>query len=219
MSKPPAHPKIYHILHVDRLPSIIEDGHLWCDAVIMGRENTGTAIGMGGIKERRLRLALDCCPGLHVGQCVPFYFCPRSVMLYMIYCANNEELEYHGGQGSIIHLEADLHATVQWAGENGKRWAFTLSNAGSSYFEDRCNIDQLDEINWDAVRAEQWSGPGISTLIKDGKQAEFLVEEQFPWELVERVGVYSQAIAHQTLRSVQEATHQPKVEIKAEWYY
>lgn len=28
----PAKPKIYHIVHVDRLSSIITDQHLWCDA-------------------------------------------------------------------------------------------------------------------------------------------------------------------------------------------
>ena len=28
---PPAQPKIYHIAHFDRLPSIIADGSLWCD--------------------------------------------------------------------------------------------------------------------------------------------------------------------------------------------
>ena len=41
---PPAEPKIYHIVHVDRLSSIIADGNLWCDAEIMRREagNPGT---------------------------------------------------------------------------------------------------------------------------------------------------------------------------------
>jgi len=33
----PAQPKIYHIVHVDRLPSIIADGGLWCDAEIVRR--------------------------------------------------------------------------------------------------------------------------------------------------------------------------------------
>lgn len=28
-------PKIYHIVHVDRLPSIIADEHLWCDAEML----------------------------------------------------------------------------------------------------------------------------------------------------------------------------------------
>lgn len=174
---------------------------------------------MGGIKQRRLSLELECQPGLHVAECVPFYFCPRSVMLFLIHRANDEELTYRGGQGPIIHLEADLHATVQWAEENRKRWAFTLSNAGAYYFEDRCDLDQLGEINWDAVHATKWSGPGIPTLIKDGKQAEFLVEERFPWELVERVGVLSNDIAYQARQVMQRSAHRPKVEIKTDWYY
>ncbi len=27
----PAQPKLYHIVHVDRLRSIVADGHLWSD--------------------------------------------------------------------------------------------------------------------------------------------------------------------------------------------
>ena len=30
-------------------------------------------------------------------------------------------------------------------------WAFTLSNAGAYYFKDRADLNQLDEIKWDAV--------------------------------------------------------------------
>ncbi len=55
---PPANPKIYHIVHVDRLPSIISDGFLWCDAEIVKRLDAnprpGTMIGMNSIKQRRL---------------------------------------------------------------------------------------------------------------------------------------------------------------------
>ena len=52
--------------------------------------------------------------------------------------ANHPSLAYTGGQEPIVHLEADLHQTVAWAEQNRLRWAFTLSNAGSYYFEDRC---------------------------------------------------------------------------------
>ena len=121
----PATPKIYHIVHIDRLSSIIADGYLWCDAEIVRRGVRGTTIGMNSIKERRLAKTLTSHPKLHVGACVPFYFCPRSVMLYMIYIGNHPELSYRGGQSSIIHLEADLRQTVAWANAQGRRWAFT----------------------------------------------------------------------------------------------
>jgi CxxC-x17-CxxC domain-containing protein len=43
---------------------------------------------MNKIKERRLKLPLSSHFNLFVGDCVPFYFCPRSVMLYVpIVCA------------------------------------------------------------------------------------------------------------------------------------
>jgi hypothetical protein len=216
----PAQPKIYHIVHVDRLPSIIADGYLWCDAEIIRREPTGTIIGMNSIKQRRLNeLILTSHPDLHVGDCVPFYFCPRSIMLYLIYRANHEELAYRGGQEPIVHLEADLRISVAWAQQNNQRWAFTLSNAGANYFEDRCDLAQLSEINWDAVRIDKWSGNGISPSIKEGKQAEFLMEFNFPWHLVEQIGVYSWGIYQQVINALPEGDHRPHVEIMPEWYY
>ena len=106
---PPTEPKIYHIVHVDRLASIVADGCLWSDAALQRRERPGTTIGMSTIKQRRLTNPVKCRPGLNVGDCVPFYFCPRSIMLYVIHMANSPELDYRGGQGPIVHLEADLH--------------------------------------------------------------------------------------------------------------
>lgn len=151
----PAQPKIYHIVHSDRLASIIADGFLWSDAAMVQRQGVGTTIGMSNIKARRLNeLSLSCHPNLRVGHCTPFYFCSRSVMLYLIY-RRNEDLTYKGGQEPIVHLEADLHATIAWAQQNNRRWAFTLSNAGAYYFEDRSDIAQLGDINWDAVQARQ----------------------------------------------------------------
>ncbi|MCU0924201.1 MAG: DUF4433 domain-containing protein, partial [Burkholderiaceae bacterium] len=81
----PARPKIYHICHVDRLASIVAEG-LLSDAEVQRLAPPGTVIGMSNIKQRRLtELTLDSHPGLYVGQCTPFYFCPRSVMLYLIH--------------------------------------------------------------------------------------------------------------------------------------
>lgn len=212
--KVPAQPKIYHIVHVDRLASIIADGFLWSDAEITSRAPAGTSIGMSTIKQRRLiELTLNSHPGLYVGACVPFYFCPRSIMLYLIYQGNHPELNYRGGQGPIIHLEADLNACVAWAEANDQRWAFTLSNAGAFYFEDRRDLAQLSEINWEAVQARDWKS------CKEGKQAEFLLENRFPWHLIERIGVKSQAVYTQVADALAAAGHKPHVEIKLDWYY
>ncbi|WP_031434357.1 type II toxin-antitoxin system toxin DNA ADP-ribosyl transferase DarT [Methylomarinum vadi] len=210
----PAQPKIYHIVHMDRLEAIIASGGLLSDAQIVSYNATGTTIGMNSIKQRRLQeLTLDNYPDLHVGECVPFYFCPRSIMLYLIHQANHPELAYRGGQAKILHLQADLYASVEWARQHQRRWVFTLSNAGSYYFEDRCDLAQLDELDWQAIQTKQWQS------CKEGKQAEFLMELSFPWQLVECIGVYSHSTYQQVMNILQEANHRPTTTIKPEWYY
>lgn len=212
---PPAQPKIYHIVHVDRLPSIIAEGCMWCDAIIIARATPGTTIGMSGIKERRLRLQVTCHTDTCVGDYVPFYFCSRSIMLYLIYQANHTELAYRGGQGPIVHLEADLRDVVAWADNMGRRWAFSLSNAGAIYTQFRANVDDLEQIDWDAVAARDWHAQEI----KEAKQAEFLVHESFPWDLVSKIGVRSREVYQQVRAALRAAKHRPSVQIEPNWYY
>lgn len=209
----PTRPKIYHIVHVDKLTSIIQDRYIWSDAEMACRVPAGTVIGMSSIKQRRMKLRLTSHSGLYVGDCTPFYFCPRSVMLFLIHRDNHPDLTYHGGQEPIVHLEADLYASIAWVRANSLRWAFTLSNAGSLYFEDRCSVDALSEINWDAVQSTSWS------MHKEAKQAEFLMERCFPWPLVERIGVSSlqvQMIVSSILASTGLCT---PVSCIPSWYY
>ena len=40
----PPHPKLFHIVHVDRLPSIIGEGCVWCDAEVVRRNPEGTPL-------------------------------------------------------------------------------------------------------------------------------------------------------------------------------
>ncbi len=207
--------KIFHIVHVDRLSSIVQEGKLISDSEVHCRQLlAGTNIGMDKIKERRLKEnQLSSHPNLYVGECVPFYFCPRSVMLYVLYKANHSELAYREGQEPIVHLVADMHKTILWAKQHVRRWAFTTSNAGSRYFNDYADEHYLEKINWDAVCAQDWR------MCREEKQAEFLIEHDFPWELVEFIGVYSDIQLRQVKQLLKDAKHQPTVEIRRNWYY
>lgn len=208
----PQKPKIYHIVHQERLSSIIQDGYLLSDRLIRQKQSQLPIIGLDNIKNRRLNeLKLNSHPDLFVGDCVPFYFCPRSVMLYLIY-QKNSQLNYQGGQENIIHLQADLFEVIKWTNNQKIRFAFTTSNAGSYYFNDYCKIDDLNKINWNAVASNQWS----ASETKEGKQAEFLIEQQFPFELFELIGVYSDKIAQQVRQVLQSHVN---VDVCRDWYY
>jgi hypothetical protein len=212
----PAEPKIYHITHVDNLRQIVADGGLLSDAAMSERGGPEAAIGMHTIKRRRREeLRVPCHPDTKVGDFVPFYFCPRSVMLYVIYCQNHADLAYRGGQGPILHLEADLRETIAWANENRVRWAFSLSNAGAWYTSFRSEVAHLDEVDWGAVENPDFRAPET----KEGKSAEFLVYGGFPLDLVKQIGVLSHEVGDRAADAVADSPHDPAVTVRPDWYF
>ena len=145
----PEHPKIYHITHVDNLPGILAAGGLWSDAKRIELGLDCQVVGMSSIKARRLALPVKCHTGTKVGQYVPFYLCPRSIMLYILHMGNHEEVTYRGGQGPIVHLVADLQATAAWVDSQERRWAFTNGNAGAyvtRFFSDLHRLYPLEAV-------------------------------------------------------------------------
>lgn len=192
------------------------DGVIWSDAERIRRGIQCEIVGMSEIKRRRLEeLEVDCHEGTKVGEYVPFYFCARSIMLYLLYQGNHPELTYRGGQRPIVHLEADLGKVVRWADEKPRRWSFSKGNAGARYTEFFKDLGQLDELNWEAIQATDWREP----LVREGKQAEFLVKKSFPWELVDRIGVIDQDTVGLVTAMLEGAQHRPPVVVARNWYY
>jgi hypothetical protein len=211
----PKSPKIYHITHLENLPQMA-DHVLWSDAERIRRQLNCTIVGMSEIKRRRLEeLEVDCNLGTKVGEYVPFYFCPRSIMLFLLHKGNHVDLTYTGGQRPIVHLQADLHRVVAWAESEGRRWAFSNGNAGTRYTRFFNNLEELEALDWQAIAATVWKDP----IVKEHKQAEFLVEESFPWELIERIGVFDKEIAERAASVLSEAALRPEVVVAGNWYY
>lgn len=206
---------IYHITHVENLPSILADEGLYSDAAMTSRGGPKLAVGMSEIKQNRMQYPVSCHPGDIVGEYVPFYFCPRSIMLYLLHMGNHPGLNCRGGQGPIIHLQANIFRAVEWANSAGVQWAFSLTNAGARYAPFRSDLAQLNEINWAAVTATDFRPPEV----KEGKQAEFLVRQFFPWRLVERIGVHSSQRRDQVLASLDKTPHKPPVDVLDDWYF
>jgi hypothetical protein len=136
-------------------------------------------------------------------------------MLYLIYMGNHPELVYRGGQGPILHLEADFHESVAWSDSVPRRWAFALTNAGARYTQFRNDVADLNDLDWDAIANTDFR----NSAVKEKKMAEFLIHESFPWELVRSIGVHSDAVATQVNGILAGAAHVPAVAVRPDWYY
>jgi hypothetical protein len=102
-----------------------------------------------------------------------------------------------------------------WAETNGRRWAFSTCNAGARYAQFYCSLADLRRVDWRAVEATDFRDPEV----KDGKQAEFLMWESFPWHLVERIGVKDSRIIAKVEEALRAAKHRPIVNEEPGWYY
>lgn len=216
MTRRPDQPKIFHITHGQNLKGILADSCLWSDAQRIARRLDCEVVGMCQIKQRRLQeLPVSCHKGTTVGEYVPFYFCPRSIMLYILNRGDHPGITYRGGQRSMLHLQADVNRVVRWAKGNGIRWAFSTRNAGAYYCKFYKSLANLDAINWTAIANIDFRDKAV----KDGKQAEFLVHESLPWELVEKIGVMDNKVAERVEQIIAGANHRPTVRVEREWYF
>ncbi len=216
MASMPSSPKIYHITHINNLASIVTNHGLVSDARRITNKLSCSLVGMSNIKQRRLQeIEVSCYSGTKVGQYVPFYFCPRSIMLYILDRGNHPEITYQEGQKSIIHLQADLNLVVNWANTQGANWAFSDRNAGSSLATFYNCLSHLNQLNWSAIAAKDFR----DAQIKEGKQAEFLIFDFFPWQLIEKIGTFNNTIVPNIQNVLTSIKHQPMISVERNWYF
>lgn len=117
---PPVPTPIYHITDLANLRRIVAAGGLHSDVAMA--EHDPEVIGYDHIKKRRAtEIQVECCGNRFVGEFVPFYYCPRSPMLYTINKGNTGRPA--GCQRTIIHLVSSVEAALANAGDfpQGKR--------------------------------------------------------------------------------------------------
>lgn len=199
---------IYHITHVNNVANVVHEGRLWCDAQRIVRGLVNTNIGYSHIKERRMRHPVTVAAGGMLGNYVPFNFCPRSVMLYVV---SHGHENYREGQQPIVHLVSSIE-TIRAI---GRPWFFTDRHADLGYANQYDTANKLGEVDWSVMLQRYWSDPEV----KEKRQAEFLVHDWCPWEAIETIGVIDQAIAALVEAAMTGAGHKPRVEVHRDWYY
>lgn len=141
---------------------------------------------------------------------VPFYFAPRSSMLFTISRGNVPSCPE--GQTSVVHLVS----SVERVSDSNLPFVFTDGHgimALTNYYDD---LSLLKALDWELMKARYWADTLSDPDRKRRRQAEFLVRDFFPWSLTTDVGVISDTVRQQ----VKEATGgSVPVMIRPNWYY
>ena len=144
-----------------------------------------------------------------LGDYVPFYFCPRSVMLHSIWKGLVEG--YAGGQQRVVHLVSSVEQAIALK----RPWAFTNRHAEPPEAEYYTDSAKLPELRWEIINSTSWGGDQQRPF----KQAEFLVHERFEWTAIMEIGVISTAEKVEVERLLLNTNHRPSVAVHHDWYY
>ncbi len=202
---------IYHITHIDNLPAILAAGGLRCYRSVC--ETGYTNIAHESIQDRRAVTRVPLPPGGDLHDYVPFYFAPRSPMLYAIHAGY--VVGYRGGEGSIVHVVTSVEAVRKAA----LRFVFTDGHAIMPLTRFHDDLKDLEAIDWPLMRERYWADTDDDPDRKRRRQAEFLVHHALPWGLVHRVGVRDARAKSHAEDLLAAAGHATEVVAKPKWYY
>ena len=179
--------RIYRIVHIENLSQILEQGKLWCGNQIVAQGLPYTSIGNKNLTRSRSAKPVPCEPGGSLNDYVPFYFCPRSVMLYQI--SKRHESTYGGDQEPIVHLVS----TVEAINKAGRPFVFTDRHAylsTATFYNDAARLTELDIA---IIRSRDWKKTEEDPNRRKRKMAEFLAHDFVSWERIQGIGVFSQS--------------------------
>lgn len=215
----PDKPKIYHITHVNNLPQIVQVGALWSDRKCVDNNVNCAGIASSEIKQERLyRRPIECHPTTNVGEYVPFYYCPRSVLLYIAKQGNMPGYNYAGGQSPIIHLEFDLTNVIQFAEQKRLRWALSDRNAALQYAKFSKTIEAISTLPWAEIQTHNFSrSAGVDILEK--KMSEFLIYDEIPIQMISRIGVFNEETRQKVLQILDKSGYVLDVAVMRSWYF
>ena len=58
-----------------------------------------------------------------------------------------------------------------------------------------------------------------NSQIKEGKQAEFLIQDYMPFSLIEKIGVINSDMHQQVLQIINGSAITPQIDIERNWYF
>ena len=201
---------IYHITSFSNLDSILQNNGLYSHTQMSRRGLQRSDVSNLEIQGVRHSRQVNCCKYGVLHDYVPFFFCPRPPMLYAVQATHGLATER-----SMVHLVS----TAQAVDAAGLAYFFTDGHATmwlTDYYE---ALSELIAVDWDVIPLKYWNNTLEDGDRKRRKQAEFLVHRFFPFDLVERIGVYSHSVKLQVQELLQDYDVTVPVSVELDWYY
>lgn len=205
--------RIYHITDKKNLTGILVNKGLYSKNKERNLNVLPVSIAYEGIQERRAEIEVPIPPFGNLHDYIPFYFAPRSPMLYAIHKGMIEG--YAGGQRDIIYLVS----TVQDVEAHKLPFVFTDGHAImalSDFYNQSCDLDKID---WDIMKKKYWVDTEEDSDRKRRRQAEFLVKDFIPFDCLTGIAVMDANMETESKNILKQYGKSLAVKVKYRWYY
>jgi len=204
---------IYHITDQKNLPGILTQNGLYSKNKEKELLTAPVSIAYEGLQQRRSETEVPIPPFGTLHDYVPFYFAPRSPMLYAIHKRMIEG--YVGSQQDIIYLIP----RVQIIEANNIPYVFTDGHAIMAFSEFYNQSSDLGNIDWQTMEERYWYDTEQDGDRKRRRQAEFLVKDFLPFHLLKGIAVIDIETETNVKNILERYGKILPVRVKYEWYY
>lgn len=198
----------FRIVHIDNVEHIAKYGITKRNSA--NRNNNYVSIGDAAvIRTREQKCFIE---NKSIVEYIPFYFGPRSVMLYVIQSGYNsvEKVEPQDIVYCVVKLETIISNNVSCVFTDGH----ALNKITKQYpGTELINIDKI--IRYDDVYARNWIDENDLDK-KRRKEAELLVEQDIPVDYIAGYVVYNQTAKDKLLKI---GIQSEKIVIKPQYYF
>lgn len=182
-------PSIYHMVHINNLKSILENGLLSNHIIYNLKDKEITDISNKEVNKRREITEPIYKKSIH--DYVPFYFNPRNAMLYSTQSRFSD---------NIIILELNINKLFKYLFINGSNpILFTNGNAskdGTYFTNNPFELFNEEFINFSDVFKLSWGG---SDYIKSTMMSEILIHDNVPVDFISFIHTQTQEMAIQVI--------------------
>lgn len=203
---------LFRITHVANLPWLLRHGlHA---AHGQAADPSFVAIGNPDLIDKRSRRVVNLPPGGTLSDYVPFYFTPKSPMLYNIRTGYNGIVKRANEEIAVL-VSSCQHMTLR-----GVRMLYTDRHAYTMTAAWTANAADLPEmIDWDILRRNDFARSDAYPDKMERYQAEALAHNQVPSAALLGIGCSSENIRLAIEQAVENSGALVKVFSRPGWYF
>lgn len=199
---------LYHMTHITNLPSILKCGGLQAHAAMQVNHLQHQDIANQDVQVRREKTKIPVGKGGILHDYVPFYFAPRSPMLYYLHKQQLQQEDIFYFMTSVASIE-----------EAALDFVFTDAHAIrrlTNFYTDPIYLDQID---WQVMMSNYWHDIDEDMSRKARRQAEFLVHQEVPLSACLGFAVFNEQAKAKLEKVLQDSGSVLQVAVRRHFYY